>query len=79
MGVGTVSVEKMAEHAFVVRGLGPVWFAGLPHDVGVVSGLTTATFPAEDGKVRPPYIMCVVMIGPGMVSSDLDIFDVVAV
>ena len=55
MVVWTVPFEETFEHAFVVGGLGPVWFAGLPHDVGVVGGLTAATFPAEDGKVRPPY------------------------
>ena len=77
--VRAVAVEEVAEHTFVIRGLGPVRFAGLPHDVRVVGGLTAATFPAEDGEVRPPYIMCVMMVGPGMISSNFDVFDVIAV
>ena len=77
--VRAVAIEEMAEHTLVIRGLGPVRFAGHPHDVGVVGGLTAATFPTEDGKVRPPDIMCVMMVGPSVISSNFDVFDVIAV
>ena len=77
--VRAIAIEEVVKHELVVTRLRLGRYAGLPHHCSVVRSLTTTTFPAEYGKVRSPYIVCVVMIGPGMFGTDFDIFNVIAV